>query len=730
MAARVVRAWHWLSAPRTALPALLVAALVLSVAQFAAHRGEAARLVAFRPVLDDYVEFREELQRLVVEQHLHHASHDELLQTGEPNLRGKAQNAARAVRMRIDELERDVQAHGVAPPEVLRKLQQLRALFSQHESLPIPSAPGGVAAQMALAESEDLRGRMQQLVLEIGEAGEVAIKRQIQDEIEIALNARRREIAVFLLGIAVVLRALGMAIAQRRSRTPMPQARDPTDSTQAQDSLTHDGVSKLSGRRHRILLELAPDPVLLCGSGRRILHANRAARQLLASLGQERPVGEPLEALFAVDQLAKIAPWFDLLWGEGGQPPRIATALANAGGPARPVELAASRFSNLGSRRMQIVLHEVGHEMRHDATLRTHPGFAEQLIEAIPLPLSMRDAQGRFVLANNAFALAYRVDAAQLIGRLPSEVLPRTTGAAITRHDASAMGSAGPIDFEVRLRGPDGQPRQLQVQARPLRRSDGAALGVLAVETDITALRRMEAEVAEINAQMSRVAAQLMTAQEDERRRISRDLHDQVGQILTALKMQLGLLGRAERINNPAEALLTLIDMTDEALHHTRDLTAALHPHLLDELGLQAAVEWLINRFIRPSLPNVELRCHLEPARGPARIELIAFRVVQEALTNVVRHACATRAGVMLDVIDGRLVVEVLDDGEGFQVGNTWYEVQRTTSVGVASMQERVAEVNGDMHIDSSPGGGTSLRAVLPWVEAGVAAPTPSDRSA
>ena len=146
-----------------------------------------------------------------------------------------------------------------------------------------------------------------------------------------------------------------------------------------------------------------------------------------------------------------------------------------------------------------------------------------------------------------------------------------------------------------------------------------------------------------------------------------------------------------------------------------RPSTASLHPHLLDDLGLAPAMRWLIDRFIRPSLPQVELSCEMEPERGAAATELVAFRVVQEALTNVVRHAQATRAGVHLKTHDGQLSIEVFDDGEGFDAGNTWFDLQRRTSIGVASMRERVAELGGDFQIDSTPGAGTRLRAWLPW---------------
>lgn len=208
---------------------------------------------------------------------------------------------------------------------------------------------------------------------------------------------------------------------------------------------------------------------------------------------------------------------------------------------------------------------------------------------------------------------------------------------------------------------------------------------------------------------------QLIVAQEDERRRISRDLHDHVGQILTALKMQLASLSRNMSIPDPAVALQAPISLAEEALRQTRDLTASLHPHLLEDLGVEPALNWLVERFIRPSLPGIELRCRLEPARGAGNIELVAFRVVQEALTNVVRHANASRAGVIMESRDGVMRIEVIDDGGGFDAASPWIEPQHARSVGLAAMHKRVSEVGGVLVLESTPGVGASVRVQLPW---------------
>ena len=351
---------------------------------------------------------------------------------------------------------------------------------------------------------------------------------------------------------------------------------------------------------------------------------------------------------------------------------------------------------------------------RDERQLRDQLLFNEQLIDAIPLPLSLRSPQGEFMLVNRAFEEKHAVRREKVLGLHVRKALPAFDAAAIAEMDARAVDAAEPVEEFFHVLN-DHVDRHVLVRVLALRRADDSVLGTVGIQTDVTALRRKEAQLIEINSKLSQLSVKMIDAQEDERRRIARDLHDQVGQILTALKLQLASLARRPRIDNPAVAFATPIDLAEEALRHTRDLSASLHPHLLDDLGIEPALNWLIDRFIRPSVPQVELRCRLDPARGPAASELVAFRVVQEALTNVVRHAGATRAGVMLESANGQLTIEVIDDGVGFDAGLSWFDLQRTTSLGVTSMRDRVQEIGGDLHMDSRPGAGTSLRVHLPW---------------
>jgi PAS domain S-box-containing protein len=351
---------------------------------------------------------------------------------------------------------------------------------------------------------------------------------------------------------------------------------------------------------------------------------------------------------------------------------------------------------------------------RDQARLHEQLRFREQLIDAIPLPLSLRSPEGRFMIVNRAFEQKHKVRREHLLGQPVADTLPRIDAQAIAHMDARAAASAQPVDETFDIPDADGM-RHVQVRVHALRRPDESVIATVGIQTDVTPLRRKEAQLTEINAKLGQLSVKMIDAQEDERRRIARDLHDQVGQILTALKLQLASLAKRERIDAPADAMTTPIDLAEEALRHTRDLSASLHPHLLDDLGLEPALNWLIDRFIRPSVPLVELRCRMTPARGPDAIELVAFRVVQEALTNVVRHAGATRVGVILEADQGELAIEVIDDGVGFETGTDWFDLQRSTSLGVSSMHDRVNEMGGSMRMDSEPENGTSVRVRLPW---------------
>jgi signal transduction histidine kinase len=210
------------------------------------------------------------------------------------------------------------------------------------------------------------------------------------------------------------------------------------------------------------------------------------------------------------------------------------------------------------------------------------------------------------------------------------------------------------------------------------------------------------------------LSARLVAAQEEERRTISRELHDEVGQVLGAIKVEAELAGRTiDAQGNARQALSEIQSLTDSAMATVRDLSQLLRPAVLDDLGLGAAIEWLLRGVERRSRLAVALTQRGRVERLVPETETAAFRIVQEALSNVVRHADASRCDVVLDYRPGSLVMSIKDDGRGFDSSVVQAPGERR-SLGLIGIRERVADCGGTIAIDSAPGRGTTLLVELP----------------
>ena len=229
-------------------------------------------------------------------------------------------------------------------------------------------------------------------------------------------------------------------------------------------------------------------------------------------------------------------------------------------------------------------------------------------------------------------------------------------------------------------------------------------------------VERLEANEREFR----RLGRAAFRVEEEERRRLARELHDGLGQNLTALKHRLSLL--ADRIGESHPALLDEIGeslaLCTQSLAETRELSRLLRPQVLDDLGLEAALEWLARTLGAGRLP-VTVNAAGLPAIDPA-LETLVFRIAQEALANVLRHANASQAIVSARVRGGLLRLTVWDDGPGFDVQAALEKSRRGESTGLGGMQDRVALYGGQLRLESGVDG-SRLEAVLPMPgEAGI----------
>lgn len=234
---------------------------------------------------------------------------------------------------------------------------------------------------------------------------------------------------------------------------------------------------------------------------------------------------------------------------------------------------------------------------------------------------------------------------------------------------------------------------------------------------DVTERTRTEARLRDNALQLRALSRRVLATQEAERRRVAIELHDELGQALTAIRINLQAQAQAQaRATGGSEGGFTAdnLRIVDDALHQVRRLAAALRPSILDDLGLIPALRWLAEQSAARGDLVVEFRTTAQDTRLAPEVETACFRIVQEALTNVVRHARATRVQIELHFAGELLVLSVQDDGCGCDPAAMSASAVAGGSVGLLGMRERAALIGGQLEVESSPGHGCTVRLRCP----------------
>ena len=267
------------------------------------------------------------------------------------------------------------------------------------------------------------------------------------------------------------------------------------------------------------------------------------------------------------------------------------------------------------------------------------------------------------------------------------------------------LAGTGSGDIEYRVVWPDGSVHWIFGRATVVRDAAGRPVRVYGTNADVTERKQAAEELERRTQQLEALSRRLIEAQEAERRAVARELHDDLGQVLTALKINLQ---RPQRDDTDSIALV------DGAIVRMRELAQDLRPPLLDEFGLEASLRWYVEREAKRAGLVCLLGLGPLARRPPPVVETTCFRVTQEALTNVIRHAQARVVAVEISEAQGTLQLIVRDDGQGFDVAAARKRATQGGSQGLLSMQERAALAGGTLEIDSAPGRGTTVRARLP----------------
>jgi PAS domain S-box-containing protein len=336
--------------------------------------------------------------------------------------------------------------------------------------------------------------------------------------------------------------------------------------------------------------------------------------------------------------------------------------------------------------------------------VRIRSGEISAILKYTPNVVYIKDMRGRYLMVNSRFEALFGVKNEAVRGKTDADLLPADVAIQFRHHDAGVLHGGPSVKVEEHIPHEDGVHTYLSVKF-PIFVDSGRIRGICGISTDITALKKAQE-------QLRRLSGSVMANQEKERAAIARELHDELGQLLTALRMDaVWLQERLGKNDDPvaarAGAMCALIDTTIEEV---RGMAIRLRPGVLDDLGLVDALEWFTNEYER----RAQIPCIFTRRKIPAvdnAIATAAYRIAQEALTNVARHANASRAEVTISTnAQGALVLEVIDDGRGFDPE----QFSENDMLGQVGMRERAALVGGSLTVRSRPGQGTEVRFRVP----------------
>lgn len=481
-----------------------------------------------------------------------------------------------------------------------------------------------------------------------------------------------------------------------------------------------------------------PNPVLRIAHGGTILYANPASVSLLSdagtAIGQRAPV-------FLVELVAKVAAsglaetvdielrgrifsFWTVPVRDGGYVNLYGRDITDRRIAERELEKHRQFLEEMVQERTS-ELRRVNEQLRREVVERKRAEEAvieqSRLLEAVwnhtLTPLVILDRNFNFIRVNEAYAKACGRDVSEFPGHNYFEFYPSDAKAIFEQ----VVGTTVPFETAARpfvfADHPEWGVTYWDWTLVPLLDSAGDVELLVFSLKDVTERQRAKEELERSHQQLRELAAHVQSAREEERRMVAREVHDELGQALTALKMDLSWLqSKLSKATDvvPRSVVLdkmaSMSGLVDGTIQSVQRISAALRPSVLDDFGLLAAIEWQTEEFEK----RTGIKCSLNLAAGDLRLDesrsTAVFRILQETLTNVARHAQATRVSISLKKEDGNLILRVRDNGRGI----TETEISSAGSLGILGIRERAHILGGTVLIAGVPGKGTTVTAAIP----------------
>lgn len=458
-----------------------------------------------------------------------------------------------------------------------------------------------------------------------------------------------------------------------------------------------DVISPVGEAEDRRAMQMAEGSPHITEAGFWRLFSESADGMLIVTLdGLVRFANPAAEALFGRTEERLVGSSFGFPMGDGAEIEVLADDKQRA-----TVEMRVVETSWEGSAACVVTLRNITERKRAMEAMQESESKLRLLLEQVPCILWTLDKNMRFTsVAGSAMAhLAINPD--RIVGMTLSEFFEEDDMDFVVYVACRAALQGRPMTYEL-----ERNKRIFHNRTRPLRNPRGQIEGVVGVASDITELKEAETRLRSLS-------RRLTTAQEDERRRIARELHDEVGQSLTGLKMTLERIP-AESLAQDGSELRAARMMLGELMAQVRRMSVELRPTVLDDLGLLPALLWHFRRYTAQTKVKIRFK-HSGLRRDlPQDIATAAYRIVQESLNNVARHAQVDEVLVVLRVQYDALLIEVEDQGVGFDTEET-----RSIGLGLDGMRERALSLNGRLLVQSRVGEGTCVVAEMPLPKKG-----------
>jgi PAS domain S-box-containing protein len=454
-------------------------------------------------------------------------------------------------------------------------------------------------------------------------------------------------------------------------------------------------------------IEGTPDGVFVKDVQGRYLIINAAWARLIGKLPEEI-IGKDDEQLFACD-IARAIMEADRRILKSGQSETTEDEYTVAD-LVRAYEITKGVYRDQSGRILGLLgmARDITERKRVEAALRESENRFKSFMDNSPAIAFMKDESGRYVYVNRRVERRYGRKLEDFLGRTDFDVWPKDVANAFQEADRTVLTAGATEEFIDMAPDPDGSPRYWQVFKFPF--SDGAGMryvGGMAV--DITGERQAKETLQEYTSRLKSLSHRLLEVQEQERRYLARELHDEIGQLLTGLQLSLEASSRHLDVKETGHYLREAQALVRDLTSRIRDLSLRLRPTMLDDLGLLPALLWLFDSYTARTQIHVAFKHSGLTDRLGQSVETSAYRIVQEALTNVARHAGVSEVTVLAWATDQQVHLEIEDRGLGFEAST-----EQPASTGLSGMHERAALLGGWLTVESNTGLGTRITAVLP----------------